>query len=102
MIVNAWAIGRSNHMGWLKRVQARKIFGSEIDVRGQNFELIPFGAGRRICPGLPLALRTIPVMLGSLLNNFDWNLDVNIDMTERFGLTLQKANPLSMVPILLK
>ncbi|KAL8261307.1 hypothetical protein R6Q59_025356 [Mikania micrantha] len=102
MIVNAWAIGQDTTI-WddSKEFKPERFLGREIDVRGQNFELIPFGAGRRICPGLPLALRTIPVMLGSLLNNFDWNLDVNMDMTERFGITLQKANPLSVVPILL-
>ena len=77
---------------------------SELDIRGRDFELIPFGAGRRICPGLPLAVRMVPVMLGSLLNSFDWKLEGGIapkdlDMEEKFGITLQKALPLRAVPI---
>ncbi|GJW09888.1 7-ethoxycoumarin O-deethylase-like protein, partial [Tanacetum coccineum] len=75
-----------------------------IDVQGCDFELIPFGGGRRICPGLPLAMRMIPMMLGSLLNNFDWKLECGIgsnelDLTEKFGLTLQKAEPLCAIPM---
>ncbi|KAL8261313.1 hypothetical protein R6Q59_025362, partial [Mikania micrantha] len=104
MIINAWAIGQDPTI-WddPKEFKPERFMGREIDVRGQNFELIPFGAGRRICPGLPLALRTIPIILGSLLNNFDWKLDgkMNIDMNETFGITLQKAKPLCVVPLLL-
>ncbi|KAL7224052.1 hypothetical protein ACSBR1_025496 [Camellia fascicularis] len=78
--------------------------GSEIDVRSRDFELIPFGVGRRICPGLPLAIRMVPMMLGSFINSFDWKLEGGIaprdlDMEEKFGITLQKAQPLRAVPI---
>ncbi|KAH0675373.1 hypothetical protein KY285_023174 [Solanum tuberosum] len=51
----------------------------ELDVRGKDFDLIPFGAGRRMCPGLPLALRMVPVMLGSMLNSFNWKLEADIN-----------------------
>ncbi|KAK1423396.1 hypothetical protein QVD17_18698 [Tagetes erecta] len=75
-----------------------------LGFRGRDFDLIPFGAGRRICPGLPLAIRMIPIMLGSLVNNFDWLIDAKIhpealNMTEKFGITLTKAKPLCVVPI---
>ncbi|KAM3357237.1 hypothetical protein P3S68_023951 [Capsicum galapagoense] len=75
----------------------------DIDVRGQDFNWIPFSAGRRICPGHPLALRMIPVILGSLLNSFNWKLEADIepndlDMEEKFGLTLAKAHPLRAIP----
>ncbi|KAH9697088.1 cytochrome P450 family 76 subfamily C polypeptide 7 [Citrus sinensis] len=74
--------------------------GSNADFKGQNFELIPFGAGRRICPGLPLAIRMLHLMLGSLINSFDWKLDNhNMDMEDKFGLTVQKAQPLHAVPV---
>ncbi|KAL7231865.1 hypothetical protein ACSBR2_009986 [Camellia fascicularis] len=60
--------------------------------------------GRRICPGLPLATRMISVMLGSLLNSLDWKLDGGIksedlNMEEKFGMILQKAQPLFAVPV---
>nr|ABB46836.1 transposon protein, putative, CACTA, En/Spm sub-class [Oryza sativa Japonica Group] len=56
-------------------------------------------AGRRICPRMPLANRMVHLVLGSLLNQFKWNLPVDIerngiDMSEKFGLTLVKAIPL--------
>ncbi|KAL2532409.1 Cytochrome [Abeliophyllum distichum] len=87
---------------WLP-FKPERFMESEMDVRGRDFELIPFGAGRRICPGLPLAIRMVPVMLGSLFNSFDWKLEGGIapkelDMEEKFGITLQKAHPLRAVP----
>ncbi|XP_023736082.1 7-ethoxycoumarin O-deethylase [Lactuca sativa] len=104
VLVNAWAIGRDQSI-WEDALEFKpeRFMTSDIDVRGQDFELIPFGAGRRICPGLPLATHMIPMMLGSLLNNFDWVLDNGksgeLDMTERFGITIQKAYPLCATPI---
>ncbi|KAL2552126.1 Cytochrome [Forsythia ovata] len=104
VLVNAWAIGRDPTL-WEKPLEFKpeRFMESEMDVRGRDFELIPFGAGRRICPGLPLAIRIVPVILGSLLNSFDWKLEGGIapkvlDMEEKFGITLQKAHPLRAVP----
>ncbi|KAJ0615012.1 putative geraniol 8-hydroxylase [Helianthus annuus] len=105
VLVNAWAIGRDPSI-WKDSQEFRpeRFLSSLVDVQGQDFESIPFGGGRRICPGMPLALRMIPLVLSSLLHNFDWNLDTKIqpkslDLTERFGITIQKANPLYVVPI---
>lgn len=86
------------------KFKPERFLTSSLDVRGRDFELVPFGAGRRICPGMPLASRVLPVMLGSLLNNFNWKLDsgsehIELDMNEKFGITLQKANPLCVFPI---
>nr|AGX93054.1 geraniol 10-hydroxylase-like protein [Tabernaemontana elegans] len=104
VLVNAWAIGRDGTV-WEDPLafKPERFFESEIDIRGRDFEVIPFGAGRRICPGLPLAARMVPVMLGSLLNSFNWKLEGGIapkdlDMDEKFGITLQKAHPLRAVP----
>ncbi|CAA0840915.1 Cytochrome P450 76C2 [Striga hermonthica] len=105
VFVNAWAIGRDPDV-WADPLEFKpeRFLESELDMRGRDFELIPFGAGRRICPGLPLAVRMVPVMLGSLLNSFDWKLPGgagpgDLDMAEKFGITLQKAQPLRAVPI---
>ncbi|KAM7507006.1 hypothetical protein LguiA_017459 [Lonicera macranthoides] len=104
VLVNAWAIGQDPTL-WEDPISFKpeRFLGTEIDVRGRDFELIPFGAGRRMCPGLPLAIRMVPVMLGSMINSFDWKLDGriepnNLDMSEKFGITLQKAQPLRAVP----
>ncbi|KAL8233605.1 hypothetical protein R6Q59_019705 [Mikania micrantha] len=104
VLVNAWALGRDPNI-WKdsEKFKPERFLTSSIDVRGQDFELIPFGGGRRICPGMSLALRIIPMVLGSLLNNFNWSLDTkdhptNLDMKERFGITIQKADPLYVVP----
>lgn len=73
---------------------------SEIDVKGRDFEFIPFGAGRRIYPGLPLAHRMAHyLMLASLLYTFDWKLSAglkpeDLDANDEFGRALHKALPL--------
>ncbi|KAH9697031.1 cytochrome P450 family 76 subfamily C polypeptide 7 [Citrus sinensis] len=100
VFVNVWAIGRDESTWDNPRTFIPERFlGSNADFKGQNFELIPFGAGRRICAGLPLAIRMLHLMLGSLINSFDWKLDNhNMDMEDKFGLTVQKAQPLHAVP----
>ncbi|ESR36916.1 cytochrome P450 family 76 subfamily C polypeptide 7 [Citrus sinensis] len=101
VFVNVWAIGRDENI-WDNphSFKPERFLGSDVDFKGQNFELIPFGAGRRICPGLPLAIRMLYLMLGSLINSFDWKLeDESMDMKEKFGLTIQKAKPLRAVTI---
>ena len=105
VLVNAWAIGRDPGI-WenANLFMPERFLGSEIDVRGRNFELIPFGGGRRICPGLPLVIRVLHSMLGSLIHTFDWKLEDGVkredmNMEEKFGITLQRAHPLRAVPI---
>ncbi|KDP43052.1 hypothetical protein JCGZ_25238 [Jatropha curcas] len=105
VMVNAWAIGRDPSL-WADPdlFMPERFLGSEIDARGRNFELIPFGAGRRICPGLPLATSMLSLILGSLINSFGWKLEDEItsqtmDMEDRFGVTLQKAQPLRAIPL---
>ncbi|KAH0675368.1 hypothetical protein KY285_023169 [Solanum tuberosum] len=104
VLVNVWAIGRDSTFWEDPLVVKPERFQSiELDVRGKDFDLIPFGAGRRICPGLPLALRMVPVMLGSMLNSFNWKLEAGIepkdlDMDEKFGFITPKAHPLHAIP----
>jgi cytochrome P450 len=106
VLVNAWAIGRDPTI-WDEpsAFKPERFVESELEYRGQNFELIPFGAGRRICPGLPLAHRMVHVVTASLLHFFNWSLPDgitpdNMDMTEKFGITLQRASPLIAIPSL--
>ncbi|XP_019155237.1 PREDICTED: cytochrome P450 CYP82D47-like [Ipomoea nil] len=70
----------------------------EIDMRGNNFELIPFGSGRRICPGISLALQSVQLGLAAIIHGFDIKKasDEPIDMTEANGLAVGKATPLQV------
>ncbi|WCJ40506.1 Cytochrome P450 76T24 [Euphorbia peplus] len=104
--VNVWAMGRDERI-WEnpEKFEPERFMESKIDVKGTDFELIPFGAGRRMCPGLPLAHRMLHLMLASLVHSFDWKLSDEIqpnelDMTERFGLSLSKAQALLAIPCL--
>ena len=96
VFVNVWAIGRDENT-WDNphSFMPERFLGSYVDFKGRNFELITFGAGRRICLALPLEIRMLYLMLGSLINSFYWKLkDESMDMEEKFGLTITKAKPL--------
>ncbi|CAM8884466.1 unnamed protein product [Rhodiola kirilowii] len=105
VVINAWAISRDpSTWEYPQCFKPERFLDSNIDFRGVNFELIPFGAGRRICPGLTLAFKMVHLMVGSLINCFDWEIEGNakpedIDMDDKFGITLQKAQPLCAVPL---
>ncbi|XP_040985756.1 geraniol 8-hydroxylase-like [Juglans microcarpa x Juglans regia] len=105
LLVNAWAIGRDPSL-WenASSFMPERFLGSDIDVKGRNFELIPFGGGRRICPGYPLATRMLHLMLGSLIHNFDWKLEDGVkiedmSMENKISLTSHIAHPLRAIPI---
>ncbi|KAI3776926.1 hypothetical protein L1987_46717 [Smallanthus sonchifolius] len=71
----------------------------EVDVKGADFELIPFGAGRRSCPGTRLALQMLHIVLATLLQNFEMSSPngAPVDMTASVGLTNGKASPLEVL-----
>ena len=104
VVVNAWSIGR-NPKYWTNPLsfEPERFVGSKLNYKGRDFEYIPFGAGRRICPGLPLAQRMVSLMLSSMLHSFNWKLPEgitpeNLDMSEQYGLTLKMATSLCAVP----
>lgn len=76
-----------------------RFIGKNIEVKGQDFELLPFGSGRRMCPGYSLGLKVIESSLANLLHGFAWKLPGDmkprdLDMLEIFGLSNPKKIPL--------
>ncbi|RHN49922.1 putative cytochrome P450 [Medicago truncatula] len=71
----------------------------DVDVRGHHFELLPFGGGRRICPGMSFGLQMVHLTLASFLHSFEILNPSSepIDMTETFGLTNTKTTPLEIL-----
>ncbi|CAA7041553.1 unnamed protein product [Microthlaspi erraticum] len=103
LIVNVWKLQRDPKV-WIEPNEFRPerfLTGEakEFDVRGKNFELIPFGSGRRSCPGSSLALQVLHLGLARFLNSFEVNtvLDMPVDMSESPGLTIPKATPLEVL-----
>ncbi|XP_057432549.1 germacrene A acid 8-beta-hydroxylase-like [Lotus japonicus] len=104
VIVNAWAIGRDPKY-WTNpdKFYPERFIDSSIDYKGTDFEYIPFGAGRRICPGLNLGMANVEQVLAFLLYHFDWRLsngvkNKDLDMTEEFGVAVSRKDDLYLIP----
>ncbi|EEF51100.1 (S)-N-methylcoclaurine 3'-hydroxylase isozyme 1 [Ricinus communis] len=104
VLVNFWAIGRDPKY-WKDPLifKPERFLNSNLDYKGNDFEFIPFGSGRRICPGLPMAAKQVPLIVASLIHFFDWSLpggkdSIDLDMTEKYGLTLRMEKPLLLIP----
>ncbi|RDY09007.1 hypothetical protein CR513_06703, partial [Mucuna pruriens] len=97
ILINAWAIGRDPKV-WSDNTEMfypERFVNSNIDIRGHDFELIPFGSGRRGCPGIQLGLTTVSLVLAQLVHCFNWEFPLgispnNLDMTEKFGLSIPR------------
>ncbi|CAN6201325.1 unnamed protein product [Urochloa humidicola] len=105
IIVNAWAIGRDpkiwNHP---EEFNPERFIGSDIDFNGTHLQFTPFGSGRRMCPGLDMAVTNMEFTLANLLCCFDWELPEglrrnDISMQEAGSLTFEKKTPLMLVPM---
>ncbi|XP_071695939.1 flavonoid 3'-monooxygenase-like [Rutidosis leptorrhynchoides] len=109
LLVDVWAIARDPKM-WTNPLMfdpARFLAEGEkpnADVKGNDFEVIPFGAGRRICVGMSLGLRMVQLLVATLIQTFDWELanglePAKLNMEEvAYGITLQRAEPLMVHP----
>ncbi|TVU44067.1 hypothetical protein EJB05_03495, partial [Eragrostis curvula] len=105
VFVNAWAIGR-DPASWTAdadEFNPNRFEASEVDYNGAHFEFVPFGAGRRICPGLAMGETNVEFTLANLLYCFDWALPEgmkpeDVSMEEAGGLTFHRKTPLVLVP----
>ncbi|KAL3850911.1 hypothetical protein ACJIZ3_012793 [Penstemon smallii] len=107
VLINVWAMGRDANL-WLNpnSFEPERFLDNKVDFKGRDFELIPFGSGRRMCPGLPLANRMLHMMVASLIHNFDWKLEPETktkdgNTTVKFGTAHNKAVPLKALPTML-
>ncbi|CAN1283056.1 Licodione synthase [Linum perenne] len=109
LFVNMWSIGR-NPKYWDNPMEFRpeRFLDNQVDMKGQHYELLPFGSGRRICAGMALALQELPAALAAVIQCFDFEVvgsggeivkgEKPVDMSERPGLTVPKATDLVCVP----
>ncbi|XP_050218062.1 cytochrome P450 71D445-like [Mercurialis annua] len=100
IIVNAWAIGRDpNYWKEAEKFYPERFQDSPIDIKGTDYEFLPFGAGRRICPGILFGMSNVEFPFAQLLYHFDWKLPDGVkpetfDMAEDFGVVVKRKNDL--------
>ncbi|KAK2972422.1 hypothetical protein RJ640_008162 [Escallonia rubra] len=102
--VNVWAVARDAAV-WESptEFQPERFLEVDVDMKGHDFRLLPFGAGRRVCPGAQLGINLVTSMLGHLLHHFSWAppnglKPEEIDMSENPGLVTYMRTPLQAVP----
>ncbi|XP_064953555.1 cytochrome P450 71A1-like [Musa acuminata AAA Group] len=103
MYVNAWAIGRDpNSWGRPHVFDPERFMHDSMEANGQDFKLIPFGEGRRICPGKNLGMLMVELVLANLVYSFDWHLPPgmvkeDISMEEARGGTVHREYALCLM-----
>ncbi|XP_042029234.1 cytochrome P450 71AU50-like [Salvia splendens] len=104
VLVNVFAIGRDPD-AWEdpENFDPERFLRSNVDLLGRDFQLIPFGSGRRGCPGLQLGLTVVCLMVAQLVHCFDWELadgtaPEDLDMSYNFALVMSRATHLKVIP----
>eukprot|EP00257_Ricinus_communis_P028004 XP_025015418.1 cytochrome P450 71D9 isoform X2 [Ricinus communis] len=105
VLINVWAIGRDSNI-WpeAEKFYPERFLDSSIDYKGTSYEFIPFGAGKRICPGMMLGTTNLELFLAQLLYHFDWQFPDGVtpetfDMTEAFSGSINRKYDLNLIPI---
>ncbi|XP_041992634.1 premnaspirodiene oxygenase-like [Salvia splendens] len=103
VLVNIWAMHRDPRY-WEdpEMFKPERFENQSLDFVGGDYHFLPFGAGKRMCPGMTFGLATIEFALSHLLYNFDWKLPEglrgeDLDMTENVGLTVVRKQNLFVV-----
>ncbi|RLN30421.1 Cytochrome P450 71D7 [Panicum miliaceum] len=106
VVINAWAMGRDpSYWEDAEAFRPGRFLDRNVDFKGTSFEFLPFGAGRRICPGIEFGLATIELCLAQLLFSFDWKLpgamapeDLDMSETSVGALSIFRKEPLRLIP----
>ncbi|XP_022994546.1 cytochrome P450 71A1-like [Cucurbita maxima] len=103
VFVNAWKIQRDPEY-WknpTEFIPERFMDNCLVDYKGQDYEFIPFGSGRRKCPGMSFGVSSFEQALANLLHWFDWKLPSGYELSveEANGLTVRKKTPLVLNPM---
>ncbi|KAM0044424.1 putative cytochrome P450 [Helianthus debilis subsp. tardiflorus] len=97
VIINAWAISRDPSV-WEapEEFRPKRFLNKPIDYKGFHFEFLPFGVGRRGCPGIQFAMTVNELILANFVYKFDVSLmgEEELDMSETFGITVHKKSPI--------
>ncbi|KAL0326412.1 UNVERIFIED_CONTAM: Trimethyltridecatetraene synthase [Sesamum radiatum] len=103
ILINTWSIGRNPNI-WdaPEEFLPERFLDKDFDVTGGNFSLLPFGSGRRRCPGYNLGLKMVRPTLANLLHGFKWNLEdgmrpEDVSIEEFYGLTTQPKKPVTII-----
>ncbi|CAN6380892.1 unnamed protein product [Urochloa humidicola] len=105
VLINMWAISRDpRYWDDPEEFKPERFENTDLDYKGTNFEFIPFGGGRRICPGMNLGVGNIELALASLLYHFDWKLPdgiepKDVDVFEAAGIIASKKTSLMVCPV---
>ncbi|KAH0764459.1 hypothetical protein KY285_000330 [Solanum tuberosum] len=103
VMINVWAIGRDlKYWDDAESFKPERFEQSSMDFAGNNFEFLPFGSGRRICPGISFGLTNVFFPLSQLLYHFDWKLPSGIkpsdlDLTESTGVSCSRKSNLYLI-----
>ncbi|WMV26266.1 hypothetical protein MTR67_019651 [Solanum verrucosum] len=104
IIINCYAIHRDPNV-WPEpeKFLPERFVGSSVDFRGRDFQLLPFGSGRRSCPGMQLAVSIVRLVVAQLVHCFEWELPngiqpCDLDIDEKFGIVTCREKPLLAIP----
>ncbi|GMN26504.1 hypothetical protein TIFTF001_001329 [Ficus carica] len=100
LLVNAWAIHRDPNV-WEEPTEFKpeRFEATVMDREKEGFKYLPFGVGRRACPGSPLAIRAVSLAIGTLIHCFDWERvgEELVDMSPGSGTSFSKSKPLEAI-----
>ncbi|KAL9337417.1 hypothetical protein Peur_069186 [Populus x canadensis] len=105
VLINAWMIGRDPKY-WTEpeKFYPERFLDCSTDYKGANFEFLPFGSGKRICPGMAFGIATVELPLARLLLHFDWKIPNGIkpedfDMSEIVSASVTRKNDIVLIPV---